>query len=207
MSVIKAILFYSKRHKKSLQMKKIINNIGIDIESISVDAIEIRNRLLDDEKFGINKVPSVLVLYSSGLHKKYTGSNLDQWFDQLLQNIKKYQQQQQSDIEQPAPIQQPINENVPKSLRRKPSNVVDIPTSLPSPGKRLLGSETPTAAQAAMIQEHIRQPELSVTSDPLVQPSRKEVKTECVSAVELAKKMNEQREQLDEKIEENRPFI
>ena len=95
MSVVKAILFYSKRDKKSCKMKKVAGEIGADLEYVSVDASDVRERLLDDEKYAIEEVPAVLVLYSTGQHKTYIGTKLDNWFTQLLQNIQLYQQQAQ----------------------------------------------------------------------------------------------------------------
>ena len=61
----------------------------------------------------------------------------------------------------------------------------------------------------AMTSEHIRDadPIVQVTSDPMVQQGRKEVKTDNVSAKDLAKQMEAQREQIDEKVEEGRPFM
>ena len=224
MSVIKAILFYSKHNKKSVRMNQVAKDINTDIESICVDSIEIRNRLLDDEKFDITEVPSVLILYSSGQHKVYASSNLDRWFEQLLQNIYQEQERQQMTMQpqpQPQPqTQLPIDGNIPKPLRRKPiGGGNDIPTSLPSPGKPRLDQGTTslsfggsgmegTGAQASMVQQHIRQPEptVPIESQQPPQPTPKEVKSEGLSAKELARQMEEQREQFDEQIEQNRPF-
>lgn len=249
MSVIKAILFYSKHDLKSLKMKKVIDNVGADIETVSVDSQEVRDRLLEDDKFGIDQVPAVLVLYASGQHKTYTGNSLDQWFNQLLENIQNYQmQQQQQMMAAQAPPPQPdpepyhqIEQGIPKPLRKKPSSSTSqIPTSLPSPGKpprTSSGSSGSTTlidfeeepgsgiagsgmsevsgmggisdAQASMITQHIKdsEPLIPIGNDPNIQPQRKEVKKEGLSAAELAKKMAEQREQYEEKLDENRPFI
>ncbi len=223
MSVIKAILFYSKYNKKSVRMKQVAKNINTDIESICVDSTEIRDQLLDDERFCITEVPSVLILYSSGQHKIYTSSNLDKWFEQLLQNINQYQEEQQPMMQQQPPQTQlpiqPIDENIPKPLRRKPGGGVSIPTSLPSPGRPLLdqglisgGSGIiGTGAQAAIAQQHIRQPEplVSIESQPVqpVQPAPREVKGDGPTPKELARQMEEQREQFDERTEQNRPFL
>ena len=250
MSVIKAILFYSKRDQKSNRMKKIIDNVGADIETVSVDSLEVREILLDDDKYGIDQVPAVLLLYSSGQHKVYTTRGLDDWFDQLLQNIKAYQQQQQQQaMMQPLPQEElhepmsytPIDDGgIPKELRRKPNNMTNIPSTLPSPGRPQLPSSGVTtllddpsmpgsginggnsgmadampvqggvsSAQASMITEHIKgaEPLIPITSDTFVQPGRKEVKKEGLSAGELAKQMAAQREQFEDKLEENRPFL
>ncbi len=242
MSVIKAILFYSKRDNKSFRMKKVIDSVGADIEAISVDVLEIRERLQEDENFGIEQVPTILILYSSGQHKTLTTGGLDQWFEQLLQNMQ--QVQQPSTALQPSssshgvargqePLQPPtqIDRGIPKTLRIKPGSTEDIPISLPSPGKpmqerdnegfsaisgggsgmsgstQISGLGEISSAQAAIVSEHIREadPLIPITSEE-IQPGRKEVVKEGLSAAELAKQMAEQRETFDENLEQNRPF-
>lgn len=196
-------------------MKQVANDVVADLENICVDPTEIRNLLLNDEKFSITEVPSVLILYSSGQHRVYTGINLDKWFEQLLQNIHQYQEQQQQSQQHTQisvdPIQ-PINENVPKPLRRKPGGSGNIPTNLPSPGREKISGETNTdvvsGAQAA-IQEHIRQPEPDIPIDlqPSSVPVPHEVKSDGLSAKEIAKQMEDQREEFDDQIEQHRPFL
>ena len=142
MSVIKAILFYSKRDVKSSRMKNVVDSVGVDLDTVSVDSLEVRERLLDDDTFGIHEVPSVLVIYSSGQHKTYTGKQLDSWFDQLLQNIQELHAQQQP---APQPMPQPMPEQVtslppledvpPKPLRKGHAHVEEIPSGLPAPGR------------------------------------------------------------------------
>lgn len=196
MSVVKAILFYSKYDKKSYKMKKTIDNIGIDIDTVCADNLEIRERLLDDTQYCIDQVPSVLLLYSSGQHKVYKKKGLDEWFQQLLQNIEQYNQSQQ---QQPVPQEfTPISEPL-----MQPPQQPDFGES------GMGGSGAVSASQAAMISEHIKgsEPTVPITSDPYVKKSRKEVTKEGPSAAELAKQMAEQREHIEEELEENRPFI
>ncbi len=142
MSVIKAILFYSKRDKKSFRMKNVIDSVKADIETISVDALEIRERLQEDENFGIEQVPTILILYSSGQHKTLTTDGLDQWFNQLLQNIQQVQQESipstasnEVALQPSTSLHTQIDRGIPKALRIKPGSTEDIPSSLPSPGK------------------------------------------------------------------------
>ena len=224
MSVIKAILFYSRRNAKSYKMKQVIDSVGADIETVSVDSVEVRDRLMEDEKYGIDEVPAVLLLYSSGQHKTYTNHGLDEWFGQLLQNIEQYHlEQQQATMPPPPPPEQAYTQlDIPKPLRGKPGDSSDIPTSLPSPGRPFNGNDITviddpvqnqpsglSAAHSAMISEHIKDadPLVPITSDPHIQTGRKEVKKEGLSAGELAKQMAEQREQIEEKLEESRPFV
>lgn len=92
--IVKVILFYSKKSERSLEMKDIIDETGIDIDCVSVDSSEIRERVLSDTKYGIREVPSVLVLFSTGRHKVYTRRGLETWFGQLVANIKAEQERE-----------------------------------------------------------------------------------------------------------------
>jgi hypothetical protein len=219
MSVVKAILFYSKRDKKSLTMKSVADKVGADLDYVSVDAQEIRERLLDDEKYFITQVPAVLVLYSNGNHKTYIGTQLDKWFAQLLQNIQNYALMQEQELMQSST---PIDDGLPKSLRRKPSvQNYKIPERLSSPGRARIGTTYldessmsggiggDTGFTSAMKSEHIRdaEPMIPIDSDPMIQPGRKEVKSEDISPHDLAKQIADQRAQVDEEIDNNRPFL
>lgn len=171
-------------------MREAIQNFNIDVETVSVDSAEIKERLLNDDQYGIDRVPAILIVYTTGQYKLYIDSLLDEWFIQLLQNV-----QQQS----PAPQeteQSPHEEYTP----------IDFGIEEPSPQPPETGM---SAAHTAMINEHIKDSgsRIPISSEPLVQPSRKEVKTDAVSPAELAKQMVEQRERHDEEIEDNRPFI
>jgi hypothetical protein len=95
-------------------MKSVADKVGADLDYVSVDAQEIRERLLDDEKYFITQVPAVLVLYSNGNHKTYIGTQLDKWFAQLLQNIQNYALMQEQELMQSST---PIDDGLPKSLR------------------------------------------------------------------------------------------
>lgn len=211
MSVTKAILFYSKHDGKSFKMKQLLDSAGADIDTISVDSSDVRERLLEDDKYGIDQVPAVLILYSSGEHKTYTNKSLDAWVEQLIQNIQQYYQQQ-SVSQQEVTALEPVD-GVSKPLRRGPTVASnEMPSSLPPPGKPRYDSD-PTdglsSARAAMINEHIRgaEPRVQITSDPFVQPTRKEVKKDGVSAADLAKQMADQRDLYDEEVKANQPFI
>jgi len=240
MSVIKAILFYSKHDQKSMHMREIINAIGIDIETISVDPVEVRERLLDDENFCIDQVPTVLIIYSSGQHKTYTGKALDNWFQQLIVNIQLDQQQtaaQQAPPPQPqasTPIVAPESytpidagaahqgnvetTGIPKELRRKPGNTTDLREALPSPGRVKVGGDSTDLTQLTIpgggslpitggeIGQIVGGNE-QLVDVPEPAPTPKGIKKEGLSAKELARQMEEQREQFDEKVEQNRPFI
>jgi hypothetical protein len=195
MSVIKAILFYSKHDGKSVRMKEIIEELQADVDVVSVDSPEVRERLLEDEKFGIDEVPAILLLYSTGQHRVYVSDNLHSWFEKLLENITEYNRELQS-----------VPEDAYTPIQQQPS---PAPAPAAAPREHTITPQI-NPARAAMISEHIRgaDPTTQIASDPNIQPSRKEVKKENTpSAAELAKQMAEQREKFEEKVEDDRPFM
>lgn len=224
MSISKAILFYSKKEAKSMRMKKIIDTLQADITTVSVDSSQVRQMLLDDDQYNIETIPSVLLIFSNGSHKVLENNNLDYWFAELIENIKKYHQQQQQQLEiqrqqlappelslqpQETPIDMIIPQNVPKVLRRGPVHEDNIPSrSLPSPGRALEDDDDDAAGvstgdspmQQALARQHIK------SGEP-TQVTKTIVKKDTVSPSELAKQMADQRKQLDESEEQNRPFI
>lgn len=198
MSVVKAILFYSRHDRKSYEMKKAVDSMGVDVDTVCVDSPSIKERLLEDDVYNIDRVPTALVLYSGGEHRTYTGRHLDQWFEQLMQNVQQYMMQMQPQQEESfTPI-----EDV-RPVRRTNSENVNL-RSLPAPGTAV------DAARNAMITEHIKgaPPGIDIyEDDPNIQPGRKEVKKDGISAAELAAQMLEQREQHEEVVEANKPFM
>lgn len=227
MSISKAILFWSKKEGKSVRMKKIIDTLHADIETISVDSSQVRQLLLDDDRYSIEQIPSVLLLFTNGSHKVLEHSSLDQWFAELIENIKRYHQQQQQQLQmaeqirqqaqpsppelvlqdQETPIDMIMPQNVPKALRRTPVSEDNMPNRpMPSPGKALIIDEeiyepepSDSPMQQALAREHIRTPETKQVT--------KNIKTDAVSPSELAKQMADQRKQMEENEEQQRPFI
>lgn len=201
MSVTKVILFYSRHDTKSFEMKKVVDSMNIDIDTVCVDSSQIKELLIEDDKYGIDRVPAALIFYSGGEYRTYTGRNLDQWFKQLIENVQQYITQIHKQ-EQPTEEQfTPIMDTTP--IRRTNSENVHM-RPLPSPGTPIDG------ARQAMITEHIKDapPGIDIyEDDPNIQPGRKEVKKEGMSAAEVAKKIAEQREQHDEVVDSNKPFM
>lgn len=186
MSVVSAILFYSKHDKKSLKLKSIIDDMNIDIETLSVDTSIVRQRLQQDDKYEITQVPSILVIYTNDEFKVFTDKKLDIWFNELLENVKQYFNKQQEQYK-PVETTKIVLSN---EQNDENSRIIEQPNG---------GQMSPV--QESMIKEHIRSKEEPINK------TRKEVKAETISAAEMAKQMLEQREKIDEKIEENRPFI
>lgn len=182
MSVVNVVLFYSKFDKKSLKMKKIIDELNVDVQCVSVDNNEIKELLLNDDKYNIDSVPSVVILYSTGVYKVYTDDNLTEWFETLIENVKQ-QYTQQEPIIQPEP--EPSHEGI--------TSLLDEPNVQLTPFQQSIASQHIVGAS-----------NIEITSPPL-QTGTKEIKQEGMSAQELAKQMAEQRDRMDESVKPH-PF-
>lgn len=95
MSIVNAILFYSKHNRKSYEMKQVLEEYNVDVGTVSVDSSQTKRMLKNDKKYKIRKIPSIVLLYSNGSHIVYTDDELDNWFGQLIQNINAEIAQQQ----------------------------------------------------------------------------------------------------------------
>lgn len=84
-TILSAILFYSKFVNKSLQMLQMINEYDLDIDCVNVDTKAVRNTILNDKRFLIEEVPSILLLMEGGKYKVYTGRKMDIWFNDILE--------------------------------------------------------------------------------------------------------------------------
>jgi len=197
MSITKAILFYSKYNKKSLIIKEAIDEFSIDIETISVDSSIIRKKLKEDDEYNIDEVPTVLLLYSTGTFKIYTRKPLDVWFEQLMTNIQKITMEANKPKE-PIKQQQEAYTSLIDETQMENQHDDDYDNT---------GVGEASPLQQAINKDHIRGVASDIKREVPVQQTRKEVKTETLSAGELAKQMAEQREKIEENIEENRPFM
>lgn len=191
MSVRDAVLFYSKFDKKSLEIKHIIDTINADIDTISVDNPKIKDLLSKDTKCNIDEVPTIVVSYTDGGNKIYTGRRLDSWFQQLLENIQSHQVPHETE-----PQLTPIEESF--------TPLIDI-SEQPSVGSGMETGVSPI--QSAIAAQHIVGSGSNIEADPHIQSGRKEVKKDGMSAAEIAKQMAQQREAHDEKIDQNKPFM
>jgi hypothetical protein len=219
MSVIKGILFYSKHDIKSYKLKNMVTDMNIDIDTVCVDSKEIRDLLLQDDKYNITEVPSILLLYSSGHHKVYTGMLLEQWFTELLQNLQKISQPEPvippPESYTPIDFDEPPQQNVPKALRRSHVNVQDTPQQLRPPGRvrqydeddglEVGGMGNLSGVQASLVNGHIMREKPDFEED--TSTGSKEIKKQGLSANEIAKQMQEFREKHDEQIDKDRPFM
>jgi len=197
-SIMHAILFYSKKNRKSLELKALVKSVNLDMDLISVDSEQVRNLLLQDERFGIDRVPCVLLIYENGHFKTFIGDSLDNWFTQLMENINSTIQPVQETQDYFTPItEESFTQIEPEpSLYTKPlsssKNYHEIKGSLPPPGRikadNIGGINT-------IIEIQGEKPHVS-----------KEVKKEGPSPAEVAKQLAEQREAMEEEFEKQRPF-
>jgi len=200
-SIIHAILFYSKRNKKSLELMNIAKGLNLDMELISVDSEKVRELLLNDDRYGIDRVPCILLIYDNGQFKTFINHALDLWFSELIENVKQQQQQQQYQSYQPFEQQiTPIDDNPfveeEPSMSSKPLNgsksFREIKSTLPAPGRIKTDS---IGGVQTVIEIEGEKPHVS-----------KEVKKEGPSPSEIAQQLAAQREAMEEQIEAARTF-
>lgn len=213
-SIIHAILFYSKSNKKSVELYKVIKSLNIGMELISVDSEKVREMLLNDDRFGIDRVPSILLIYDNGHFKTFIGESLDNWVQELVENVTNQQQPQQAQQTQMfnqdsfTSIDDDTNLFDEQSFQEqdfepkaniKPLNgsktYREIKGNLPPPGRiKMTGAELGGINTIIPIEGD--KPHVS-----------KEVKKEGPSPSEIAKQLAEQREAMEEEYETQRPTI
>lgn len=213
--IVKVVLFYSKKSDRSIDMKTIVDETGIDIDCVSVDSSEVRSRILEDTKYAIRIIPSILVLYSNERHKVYTKQSLDTWFNQLIENIKIEQaeenyRRQQAEIMAAQAVsftpEKGIHEKTPFYQRR-----------MAAPGKR--APEVDVSSQQKLevdADNGFGDISTSDVTELSTSPSDSHsgmgstphsIKTPGPKPADLAKKMMEMRESLGEAEEANKPFL
>lgn len=195
-SISQAILFYSNFMEKSKKMKDVILALNVDISTICVDPKKVK-RYLKGNKWGITQVPSLLLISSGSStsdFKVLINSELDQWFSELIDNVKA--------LESPvASTQTGSTEVTPLDIPPETefSNSVGIATN-------------PGYVSSAIVQNRVRDspsknPSTGITEmDAPDTTTLKQIKKETISPTELAKQMAAQREQFDETVQEQRPF-
>lgn len=193
-SVIRAIFFYSRRNSKSIDIKQIIEELNIDIEAISVDNSTTRELLLSDTKYFIDQVPALLVLYSTGQHRVYTNDKLDTWLEQLIENVRQEYQQQHQQTPLYSPSEPEPEYPISKPLMSRDRS--DIRSNLSAPGIRSdsgLNSEQQRIASSA-----IKDTDSESISG---------IKKDGMTPAQIAKQQIEERERIEEEIDNNKqPF-
>jgi hypothetical protein len=207
MSVSQVILFYSKHNKHSFKVKNVLEEYVDDIKMLSVDNPTTKELLLEDDQYSIREVPALLVRYTNGDHEVFVGTSLNNWVARLIENVNNYNHPTSTPLGQPDATQLPPPPPLlsPPPLPPPPQMNPHLRPSA-TPSQSGLGSISPV--HAAMISEHIKDapPAMPIAEAPPAQaPSA--VKNEGESAVDLAARMRDEREQYDEQIDNNKPFL
>jgi hypothetical protein len=183
------LFFYSKRNIKSMKLYKLIQQINVDIQTINVDTTQVRDLLLADNKYKIKIVPTVLTIYDNGEFMIYTGNELDQWFQQLVENVNSLASPQQPQQQEYSTLGTVGDVSLPSRGLQGPLGIINS-SGLQNP----LGTinAPPTNQDLSSI------PETSMV---------KEVKKSTISAAEMAAAMMKEKEQYDEVLDNNKPFV
>lgn len=200
MSIVSVILFYSKKVRQSLEMVNIIKKYKIDIALVCIDSESVKELLLNDDKYNICKIPSLLAFFSPGPSKpkklsklKFKviyGQDLMVWFNELLQNIVNPPSQ---DFPGPEPM---VQGYTPIGIS---DDSVDIlaegTTSLSTGGS---GGIPIQGGEAALIRN-------TPIGGNEFTAGRKEIKASTLSAKEMAEHIAQTREAYDEKLDQFKP--
>lgn len=221
MSIVKVILFYSKHSSTSLEMKNMVDKFTIDIVNVCVDSKRVKEKLLNDEKYNIVQIPSILAFYippqeknrkkhlSKLPFKVFSGKELVTWFNQLLNNIVNINNQASG----PPPRNTESLEMTPIEVHEGEDYTDIVPSSGAERRTSLSGGLPIQGGEAAMINNRV----ISRVSGPrgssqgpeidYAEPGKKEIKKNGLSAKEIAEQIAGQREEYDENIDNNKPFI
>jgi len=83
-NITTAVLFYSKYNQKSVSMRNTIKNYTIDIDCINVDNKKTRLSIIQNKKYLIKEIPSILLIFDTHF-KIYTREKMDMWFNDIVQ--------------------------------------------------------------------------------------------------------------------------
>lgn len=181
-----AILFYSRHNIKSMKLYRTLQelqSLGLDMQAVSVDSADVREHLLSDTRYNIKSVPSILTVYDNSQFVVLTGREMDQWMMELVENVRNMNTQENTQIEQyndQQPLYTPINVGGYQTPQSSQISPLGVPGA-PPPDQNL--SQVP---ESQMV---------------------KEIKKKDVNPSELAAEMLKQRENYDENLEKNRPFM
>jgi len=233
--VSNAILFFSKHDKSSIELKNILESLNSGIKPVCVDNSRIKKMLMNDEKYGIDRVPCVLIMYSDRTHKVYMNKDLQTWVFELVR-ISQSQAQIQPEYTpiDTGVIETPVTENYAmKAVRRRPSSEhVKPPVKLNGPGRAkpesddeyeegygpgpdAIPPENNMGYSTGFVQSDysglgdLNDAQASMMTEhikPMDNPKPSAaIKQGTMSAADLAKQMATQRERIDEKLEKSRP--
>lgn len=214
-----ALFFWSKKATSSLYYKSIIIQNKLNINIISVDNTKVRD-LISNSKYPIKHIPSLLVITGNDF-RLYSGENLKIWFDKFFETISLDNQNQN---EPNYSELQPLNNQAPiKPVMNRQQLSENYRSVLSSPGIEFNGNTSLTLipepehnddSKFIMANRGIGKPPKKLSNDDdyqeeiesaeTLRPSK--LKNNSISAAELADQLKSQREELEQQLEENRPF-
>jgi hypothetical protein len=163
-----------------MKLKNFIESLGVEIQTICVDSADVKDALLNDERYKIKAVPSVLTIYENGQFMVITGKDLDKWLDELVQNVQEFHAAQEAELQTEMIQSEPQQQQFYKQQEEISTTILGTPGA---PPQELNLSQIPETSRV------------------------KEVKQSEINPSELAAQMAKQRDQHDERLQENRPFI
>ena len=88
---MKQVLFWSKYSNNCKKLLELMNEHNFNIENVCVDNKDIRNRILNDKRIKLSKVPTILTLYDTGVIEKYEGDRAFALFNNAFNEMQKKQ--------------------------------------------------------------------------------------------------------------------
>jgi hypothetical protein len=86
-----SVLLYSKYSQTCNKLFEITNSSGIDFSKIlslvCIDSEDVRKRIKNDKRFGIQTVPCLLLLYTNGTVEKYEGQDVFIWTTNIISRL------------------------------------------------------------------------------------------------------------------------
>lgn len=86
-----SVLLYSKYSQTCNKLFEITSSSGIDFSKIlslvSIDSEDVRKRIKNDKRFGIQTVPCLLLLYTNGTVEKYEGHDVFLWTTNIISRL------------------------------------------------------------------------------------------------------------------------
>lgn len=89
---MKQVLFWSKYSNNCKKLLSLMNEHNFNIENVCVDNKDIRNRILNDKRINLSKVPTILTLHDTGVIEKYEGEKAFALFHEAFNRMKQQQE-------------------------------------------------------------------------------------------------------------------
>jgi len=81
------ILFYSQYSQSCIDLIKALSSTTLDIRLLCIDKKRIKEHVLQDTRYQIRVVPTVLIIHSDGNTEKYEDNAAGQWLIRLMNSM------------------------------------------------------------------------------------------------------------------------